>query len=211
MDYTDRKRGLTANVLVLNRLYMAVHVVGARRAFCLLYRELAEVIHMENGQFANYDFESWQLSSEINADNKTAEQDWIRAVAFELQVPRIIRLLRYDRLPRYSLRFSRRNVFARDRHSCQYCGKTAPTSQLSLDHVTPRSRGGPTSWENVVCCCVECNARKGGRTPKEARMRLLSKPAKPRFNPLLARKLDNPKYRTWRTFVKTSSAAVDVA
>ena len=103
MDYTDRKRGLTANVLVLNRLYMAVHVVGVRRAFCLLYRELAEVIHMENGQFANYDYESWQLSSEINADEKTEEQDWIRAVAFELQVPRIIRLLRYDRVPRYSL------------------------------------------------------------------------------------------------------------
>ncbi len=211
MDYTDRKRGLTANVLVLNRLYMAVHVVGVRRAFCLLYRELAEVIHMENGQFANYDFESWQLSSEINADEKTEEQDWIRAVAFELQVPRIIRLLRYDRVPRYSLRFSRRNLFARDNHNCQYCGKTAPASQLSLDHVVPRSRGGPTTWENVVCCCVECNTRKGGRTPKEARMKLLSKPAKPRFNPLFARKLDNPKYRTWRTFVKTSSAVVDVA
>jgi 5-methylcytosine-specific restriction endonuclease McrA len=211
MDYTDRKRGLTASVLVLNRLYMAVHVVGVRRAFCLLYRELAEVIHMENGQFANYDFESWQLSSEISANDKTTEQDWIRAVAFELQVPRIIRLLRYDRVPRYSLRFSRRNLFARDNHSCQYCGKSAPASQLSLDHVMPRSRGGPTTWENVVCCCVECNTRKGGRTPKEARMRLLSKPAKPRFNPLLARKLNNPKYRTWHTFVKTPRAAVDVA
>jgi 5-methylcytosine-specific restriction endonuclease McrA len=204
MDYTDSKRGLTANVLVLNRLYMAIHVVGVRRAFCLLYRDLAEVIHVNNGQFSNYDFESWQLSSEINSGDKTDDQDWIRAVTFELQVPRVIRLLRYDRVPRYSLRFSRRNLFARDNHSCQYCGKAAPTNQLSLDHVMPRSRGGPTTWENVVCCCLECNTRKGGRTPKEARMKLLNKPAKPRFNPLLARKLDNPRYRTWRTFFKTS-------
>jgi len=211
MDYTDSNRALSASVLVLNRMYMAIHVVGVRRAFCLLYRELAEVIHIEDGHYANYDFETWQLVSEISSEAKCEDQDWIRAVAFELQVPRVVRLLNYDRVPRYSLRFSRRNLFARDGHQCQYCGVDAPASQLSIDHVVPRSRGGQTTWENVVCCCIKCNSRKGSRTPKEARMKLLCKPSKPRFNPLLAGKLENPKYRSWRTFLRTSSPVGEVA
>ena len=84
-------------------------------------------------------------------------------------------------------------------------------NQLSLDHVIPRSRGGGTTWENTVCCCLSCNTRKGSRTPKEARMKLLSHPRKPRFNPLLARKLDNPKYECWRTFLKAAGYSVEVA
>ncbi len=211
MDYTDSKCALSTSVLVLNRMYMAVHVVGARRAFGLLYRELAEVIHMEDGQFANYDFETWQLASEISADEKAENEDWIRAVAFELRVPRVVRLLNYDRVPRYSLRFSRRNLFARDCHKCQYCGVSAPASQLSIDHIIPRSRGGQTTWENVVCCCIKCNGRKGSRTPKEAKMKLLSSPKQPRFNPLLACKLENPKYQSWRTFLKVSNPIGEVA
>ena len=211
MDYTDSNRALSASVLVLNRMYMAVHVVGVRRAFGLLYREMAEVIHIEDGQFANYDFEMWQLVSEISAEQKCENDDWIRAVAFELRVPRVVRLLHYDRVPRYNLRFSRRNLFARDSHKCQYCGVAAPASQLSIDHIIPRSRGGPTTWENVVCCCIKCNSRKGSKTPKEAQMKLLSQPKKPRFNPLLAGKLENPKYRSWRTFLKSANPVGEVA
>jgi len=197
----------STSVLVLNRMYMAVHVINVRRAVCLLYRELAEVIHMEDGQYANYDFETWQLVSELNYDQRHESDDWIRSVSFQLQVPRVVRLLQYDRVPKHSLRFNRRNLFARDQHQCQYCGRHAPMTQLSLDHVVPRSRGGLTTWENIVCCCLFCNTRKGGRTPKEAHMTLLKQPKKPRFNPLLVRKLQNPKYESWKTFVRSMESA----
>jgi 5-methylcytosine-specific restriction endonuclease McrA len=202
---------LNYSVLVLNRFYMAVHVVNVRRAFCLLFRELADVIDVEEGRYANYDFQAWQLVSEIRGDVRRPDDDWIRAVSFDIQVPRVIRLLHYDRVPRHTLRFNRRNLFARDGHRCQYCGRGYSTSHLSIDHVVPRSRGGLTTWENVVCCCVTCNVKKGGRTPQEARMALIRQPARPKHSPLLALKLTNPKYESWRTFVESASWSVDVA
>ena len=198
---------LQASVLVLNRYYMAVRIVNVRRAFGLLVRELAEVIHLEQGPlgeplFANYDFEAWREVSESRAGDKQPHDDWIRAVTFEIQVPRVIRLLEYDRLPAQKLHLNRRNVLARDDHICQYCGRRFPNHQLSIDHVMPRSRGGGTSWENVVCACLDCNVKKGGRTPKEARMKLVTPPVKPKRNPLLAIKLTNPKYVSWKTWLE---------
>jgi 5-methylcytosine-specific restriction endonuclease McrA len=192
---------LAASVLVLNRLYMAVHVVGVRRAFGLLCREIAEVIHFEEGRFANYDFHAWREISELKAEFKQPNEDWVRAVNFEIQVPRVIRLLSYDRLPKRSLRLNRHTILARDGHRCQYCGRRLPSAQLSLDHVNPRSRGGRTSWDNVVCACLACNVKKGGRTPKEAHMSLIRKPTRPKRSPLLVLKLSNPKYESWNTWL----------
>ena len=197
-------------MLVLNRYYMAVHVINVRRALGLLFRDLAEVIHLEEGQYANYNFDSWREISALRAEFKQMHEDWIRGVSFELQAPRVIRLLSYDRVPKQTLRFNRRNLFARDGNHCQYCGKSFPTSELSLDHVLPRSRGGETSWENVVCACVACNVRKGGRTPQEAHMKLTRPPVKPKRSPLLSVKLDNPKYESWKTFVDTAYWTVDL-
>jgi len=188
---------LSCSVLVLNRLYMAVHVVNVRRAFGLLCRELAEVIHLEEGKFNTYSFESWREISELRADAKQAGDDWIRAVNFEVQIPRVIRLLTFDRLPKQKLHLTRRNVLARDGHICQYCGHHFPTNQLSIDHVVPRSRGGETTWENLVCACLACNVKKGGRTPSEARMKLVHSPVRPKRNPMLVIKLRNPKYQSW--------------
>jgi len=192
---------LQASVLVLNRLYLAIHVVNVRRAIALLYRELAEVIHLEDGSFANYDFDSWLEMSELRAELKEPQDDWVRAVNFAVQVPRVIRLLGFDRLPKQKLHLSRRSVLARDGHVCQYCGGRFPAHQLSLDHVTPRSRGGTNTWENVVCACLRCNVRKGGRTPHEARMKLVRRPHKPVRNPILLLKLSNPKYESWKTWL----------
>ncbi|HQU45470.1 MAG: HNH endonuclease [Planctomycetia bacterium 21-64-5] len=201
---------LSASVLVLNRFYMAVHVVSVRRAFALLCRELAEVVHIEEGQYANYNFESWREISELKASFKTEHDDWIRSVNFEIQVPRVIRLLFYDRLPKQTIRFNRRNIFARDANRCQYCGRRFPTSELSLDHVIPRSRGGEASWENIVCSCVKCNVKKGGRTPHEANMQLVKAPVRPKRSPLLSVKLGNPKYESWKTFLDNAYWSVDL-
>lgn len=201
---------LAASVLVLNRFYAAIHVVNVRRAFGLLFRDLAEVVHVSDGQYANYTFESWREISELRANFKTPGEDWVRAVNFEIQVPRVIRLLAYERVPKQTIRFNRRNIFARDNNRCQYCGKRFSTSELSLDHVVPRSRGGDTSWENIVCSCVRCNVKKGGRTPVEAHMRLVKPPVKPKRSPLLTIKLGNPKYESWKSFLDNAYWSVDL-
>jgi 5-methylcytosine-specific restriction endonuclease McrA len=215
MEQSRTASPLNGSVLVLNRFYMAVHVVSVRRALVLLYRELAEVIHVDGGQFFNYDFESWlELSQFISADEENpANQDgeWIRSVNFSIQVPRVVRLNFYDKVPKLTLRFNRRNLFARDGNRCQYCDRVFPLSQLSFDHVIPRSRGGATTWENVVCCCLKCNTRKGDRTPEQTGMKLIRPPKRPQQNPLLDIKMDNPKYESWKTFLKGSSTSLNLS
>ena len=207
---TAQPSSLNASVLVLNRQYMAVHVVGVRRAFGLLLNQLAEVIHIEDGQYGNYDFDSWREISELKAEFKEPNEDWIKSVNFEVCVPRVVRLLYYDRIPKQRVRLNRRNIFARDANRCQYCGKRFPTSELSLDHVVPTCLGGGASWENLVCACVQCNVRKGGRTPKQAGMKLICKPVRPKCSPMLTIKLGNPKYASWKTFLDTAYWSVDL-
>jgi 5-methylcytosine-specific restriction endonuclease McrA len=204
---------LDASVLVLNKLFMAVHVISVRRAFILLCKELAEVVSLEDGQFATYDFQSWREISEYRLKNFqycADEDDWVRTASTQIQVPRVIRLLAYEKIPRHTVKFNRRNIFARDNNQCQYCGKRFATSDLSLDHVVPRSQGGHSSWENIVCACIDCNVRKGGRTPKQAHMSLIRKPEKPKRSPLLNLKLTSKKYQSWRTFLDNAYWSVEL-
>lgn len=200
---------LSSSVLVLNRSWVAVHVITVRRAFALLYGDAANVIDVVDESFAMYNFSDWCELSEFRALDKERHDDWIRSVQQEILAPRVIRLHQYDKVPRLSLRFNRRNLLARDDHRCQYCGDSFPNSQLSLDHVLPRSRGGDNSWENVVCSCLPCNSRKGDRTPREARMKLKRQPKRPSHSPILAMKVGNPKYRSWRSFLNLSDNAIN--
>src|SRR5437763_5210803 len=202
---------LDASVLVLNKLFMAIHVISVRRAFCLLFKDLAEVVSREAGQFATYDFATWREVSDYRAHHfRQEDDDWVRTISTEIQVPRVIRLLGYDRLPKQTVKFNRRNIFARDNNQCQYCGKKFPTSELSLDHVLPRSQGGTSTWENIVCACVGCNVKKGGRTPKQAHMHLIRKPEKPKRSPVLNQKLTHSKYQSWRTFLENAYWSVEL-
>ncbi len=202
--------GLSNHVLVLNKLYMAIRVVSAKRAFTLLARDAAEVIHADDGTYANYDFESWLELSELKREFEPDGLDWVRTVRTEIVVPRIIRLLGYDRLPAQRVKLNRRNLFARDRNRCQYCGQFFPTSELSIDHVQPRSKGGPDTWENLVCACVKCNAKKGGRTPAQARMKLVTKPVRPKRSPLISIKLGHDKYASWKAFLDDAYWSVEL-
>jgi len=192
---------LESNVLVLNKHYAAVRVVSAKRAFVMLFKRIAEIIAVEDSQYVSYDFDSWREVSQFRAKYQREHHDWVRCVKFELAVPRIIRLLFYDRLPRQPVKFNRRNIYARDGNRCQYCGRKFPTNELSLDHVVPRSRGGDTAWSNIVCCCVDCNVRKGGRVPNEAHMRLIAEPTKPKRSPVITLRLSSEKYASWRQFL----------
>lgn len=213
----DEVGALSAKVLVLNKAYTAIRVVNARRAFSLLVRDAAEVIHVQDGVYANYDFHSWRELSEAwdrlrrqHEQHPSNKLDWVRTVRYEIPVPRIIRLLGYDRLPAAEVKLNRRNLFARDRNRCQYCGKHFITSELSIDHVVPRSRGGGDSWTNLVCACIKCNARKGGRTPDEASMKLIRKPVRPKRNPLIAVRIGSEKYASWRAFVDEAYWSVEL-
>jgi 5-methylcytosine-specific restriction endonuclease McrA len=202
---------LDASVLVLNKLFMAVHIISVRRAFCLLCKDLAEVVNLEDGQFATYNFESWREVSEYRAKHfRQEEDDWVRTASSQIQVPRVIRLFAYEKMPKHTVKFNRRNIFARDNNQCQYCGRKFSTTELSLDHVTPRSQGGQSTWENIVCACVSCNVRKGGRTPKQAHLSLIRKPEKPKRSPLLNLKLTHKKYQSWKTFLDNAYWSVEL-
>jgi 5-methylcytosine-specific restriction endonuclease McrA len=227
MGALDASSALNSKVLVLNRLYAAIRVVSARRAFCLLMRDIAEVIHVEQvplvdssaapadagapsgavmetptgTRFINYDFATWADMASLQSEFERERHDWVRTPRFEIAVPRIIRLLGYDRLPDQTVKLNRRNLFARDRNTCQYCGRHYSTHDLSIDHVKPRAQGGGDTWDNLVCACIRCNARKGGRTPDQASMKLVKKPERPKRNPVISLRLGNEKYRSWKTFL----------
>lgn len=206
---------LNANVLVLNKFYQAIRVVNVRRAFSLLCRDMAEVVHIQSkadgqSQWANYDFAEWRELSQLQAQFQPDAYEWVHTVRFQIAVPRIIRLLGYDKLPRQEVKFNRRNIYARDSNRCQYCGRKMPTNELSLDHVVPRSQGGKATWENIVCCCVKCNIKKGGRTPDQAHMKLISRPIKPRRSPVINIRLADERYGSWRQFLDNAYWSVEL-
>ena len=194
-------------MLLLNAHYAALRVVSVRRAFTLLFKRdhqqqpVAEVVHIEDGRYVSYNFEGWTELSAFKREFEPAGHDWIRTVRFDLVVPRIIRVLTFSKLPRQEVKFNRRNLFGRDNNTCQYCGKRFPMPELSLDHVIPRSQGGPTTWDNMVCACHRCNVRKGGRTPIEAGLQLIRDPVKPRRNPVIHIKLSDRRYSSWKQFL----------
>lgn len=189
---------LQTKVLVLNRSYFPVHITSVRRAFCLLYQGLARAV---DEQYRTFDFDSW---SEISA---SLHDDTVGLVNRVIRVPRVILLVAYDRIPKRHVRFSRFNVFARDKNTCQYCGYKFPRSELNLDHVIPRSQGGTSTWENVVCSCRACNRRKGGRSPEEARMRLIRPPRRPEWTPFAMEISSFKRYQEWRPYFSAVDAA----
>jgi 5-methylcytosine-specific restriction endonuclease McrA len=147
---------VTQRVLVLNASYEPLRLVSVRRAVILLLQEKAEQVE--------------------------AVEQQLRASSFACDMPLVIRLVRYVAIPRRpGLPFSRRGVLIRDRETCQYCGAQPGRPQLTLDHVVPRTQGGGSGWENVVAACYACNHRKGGRTPEQAGMALISRPRQPHY------------------------------
>ena len=138
-------------VLILNQDFSAIAVCTVHKAFLLVYLEKAEMIKKANGSV-------------------------LRTVTNSYPVPSVIRLQHYVKVPYYGIALSRHNVLRRDNFICQYCGTT---KNLTLDHLLPRSRGGETTWLNLVTACSRCNSRKGDRTPEEAGLKLLRKPGKP--------------------------------
>lgn len=189
---------LETSVLVLNRSFHPIHVTSLKRAFSLLYAGVAKAV---DDEFRLFDFLSWSaLSAEL-------EHESIGTPGRRIRIPRVIVLMAFDRLPRSRIRFSRLNIYARDDNTCQYCARKLPRAELNLDHVVPRSHGGVTSWENVVCSCIPCNLRKANRTPDQAGMRLLKAPVRPRWSPLFRPGGRGGGYRAWLPFLSVVDAS----
>lgn len=189
---------LNSSVLVLNRSYLPIHVTSVRRAFSLIYQGAAKAI---DEQYQTFDFESWSELAGVRAGDR------IGTTSGALLVPRVIVLVAFDRIPKRHVRFSRLNIFARDDFTCQYCSKRGPRSELNLDHVIPRALGGRSTWDNVVCSCLNCNRKKGGRTPRQAGMKLSRKPSKPRWTPLSNLVASSVRYKEWKPFLNVVDAS----
>jgi 5-methylcytosine-specific restriction endonuclease McrA len=183
--------GLSGKTLVLNRSFLPIHVTTVRRACILLYTEAARAV---DSSYETFSFDRW---CEVRPSGAAR----LGLVGRSMPVPRVIQLTGYDRVPRRDVRFSRQNVYARDGYTCQYCAKRFPRAQLNLDHVVPRSQGGGSSWENVVCSCHRCNLRKGGRTPEQSGLRLLRKPVRPSWTPFIAEAARRSRYEEWTPFL----------
>jgi 5-methylcytosine-specific restriction endonuclease McrA len=190
---------LTQPVLVLNRLWQAVNVVAARRAFSLVAREHAQIVHQSEDDFRTFSLMDWIDFS--NSNPPLEEMETVHTIRHRIRIPRVILLTVFDKLPRKELKLTRNNVFERDKNTCQYCARPMSREQLNLDHVIPRDYGGKTTWENIVCSCIKCNTRKANRLPHEASMRLIRKPVRPKWRPVISLVLGNQQHEVWKDFL----------
>ena len=187
---------LDANVLVLNRLWQAVNVCSARRAFSLLYQGHAQVVMKNGGAFETFTFDDWK---DFSGDAQ--EKESIKTISFKIKIPQVIALLFYDHMPSREVKFTRKNIYERDEFRCQYCGQKSDTRGLNLDHIIPLARNGKNTWDNVVCSCLRCNTIKGGKTLKEAGMKLIRPPKKPRWQAFISVNFSSIKHEAWRHFL----------
>jgi 5-methylcytosine-specific restriction endonuclease McrA len=189
---------LDSPVLVLNKGFAALTLTDVKRTFTLFYKGHVRAVLPD---YTTYAWDEWQ---DVPVQ---PEDDLVTTPNLVLKVPRVVQLLSCDRSPRHEVKFSRHNIYMRDGNTCQYCGHELPRAELNLDHVVPRAQGGRTTWENVVCCCIDCNLSKGARTPEQAGMKLLKIPVRPRWTPTFRTNGGKVRYREWLPFLGLADAS----
>ncbi len=197
--YLSMEFVLERPVLVLNRLWQPVHTCSVKRALKLLCLGHAQVVQTEGEcRYQTHDIGSWVEYSGEQRESAAAEL--VHSVKVALRVPKIIVLALYDRVPRKEVKFTRQNVFLRDKYTCQYCAEIFPEIDLNLDHVMPRDKGGKTTWDNIVTSCIPCNTRKANRLPREIGMQLLNEPRAPKWRPLFGFRKQASE-QVWQEFI----------
>lgn len=186
---------LNRPVLVLNKRWVALTTMSVKEAIGLVAKGSARII--DPTDFSAVDLVTWNDASKAKAK---LEGEVIRSQHLSLVPPEVIVLTTYDGIGQRSVVFSRKNLFKRDKYTCQFCGVQPGPEELTIDHVMPKSRGGGSTWENCVLACVECNKRKANKTPDEAKMKLRKVPKKPSWKSLSQL---NPKDRkqSWDQFL----------
>jgi 5-methylcytosine-specific restriction endonuclease McrA len=183
------------DTLVLNKGWCPIHVISWKKGMSLLYKDDA---HALDRDYLGYAFKDWLEFSRQNP----SEYAEVHTVSLTIAIPEIIVLKKYDKLPDREVKFSRENVFNRDKMKCQYCGKIFTLKELTIDHVLPKSQGGKNTWNNIVACCKPCNAHKANRRPEEIGMKLIHKPVKPRWiNPITHNKGKTITCTSWKKFM----------
>ncbi|MGH7144195.1 MAG: HNH endonuclease [Planctomycetota bacterium] len=183
-------------VLVLNRAWQCIAMTIARDAIADLVGETVTAVCPES--FATYTFEDW-IERGVRPGAKV-----VHSPKLTVEVPEVIVLAYYDRVPQRCLNYGKEHIFKRDRFTCMYCGVQPGRGALTIDHVVPRSQGGRTSWENCVACCEACNGQKADRTPAQAGLRLLHFPERPRWTMDQAiRQLARERKPAWAPFLSS--------
>lgn len=170
---------ITLPTLVLNKGWTPISIMPVKKAITKVMSDLARIVDPDDYQL--YTFEDW-----MSLPVKEGEP-FISTSHAKVRVPEIIVLQEYEKLPQREVKLSRRNLLIRDNYTCQYTGKRINMDTATMDHVIPRSKGGGSTWENLVMCCLDINAKKADRTPDEAGLKLLKKPERPKWNPIYAR------------------------
>jgi 5-methylcytosine-specific restriction endonuclease McrA len=196
--------GLKYRVLVLNRLWQPVNIVGVQRAFSLLLQDHAQVIYTGDSSFRLMDSSAWLALSEEEVPGD--REAYVQTIRMRIRVPKVLLLREYDQLPSQEVKFTRENLFERDNYRCQYCGSHFEPSHLNMDHVIPRDRGGRTSWENIVTSCIKCNSRKANRLPHQANMHLIRKPERPRWRPFVSTLIGQDYDSDWDHFINVKQS-----
>lgn len=171
---------LERQVLVLNQRWVPIKTKTVKDAIAIVAKGNARIIEPET--YATHDLVSWNDVSKARA---AVGDLMIRSARMALLPPEVIQLTSYTGVGQRTVVFSRKNLFKRDRYTCQYCGSQPGTEELTIDHLIPRSRGGKSVWENAVLACVACNAKKADRTPEQAGMKLRKVPIKPSWKTLV--------------------------
>ena len=171
---------LALPTLILNSAWQPISVGSVRHAIIKVMSGVARFVDDET--YCLYDLEGWMELPPLPDKESIALAHDAR-----MRVPEVVVLKNYDRFPEREVKLTRRNLLIRDGFTCQYTGKRVSAAEATIDHIQPQSRGGRTTWENVVIACVEANRRKADRTPDEAGMRLLTRPMKPEWSPLYSR------------------------
>jgi 5-methylcytosine-specific restriction endonuclease McrA len=188
--------------LILNRGWLVIGTTTVRQALVLLVRGAARVINPSD--YEVFELDDWLMRS-MERSEELARERFVKTPHFLVEKPEVMLLSRYSKIPRLEVAFSRRNLFRRDGHACQYCGRQAPPSEMSIDHVVPRCKGGKTSWENCVLSCVRCNSRKADRLPRDVGLRLRAKPRRPTWSPLLE-SLPTARPESWARFLRGAAS-----
>lgn len=195
---------LARPVLTLNRNWMAIQTTTVKEAISLVAKGSAVII--DPGTYEVHDLETW---NDVSKARDRFEDFRIRSSRLSIAAPEVIRLTGYEGMGERSVVFSRRNIFKRDRYTCQYCGLQPGTEDLTIDHVMPKSRGGFSAWENCILACVSCNKKKADRTPKEAKMPLRKNPAKPSWK-MLAQVAPQARCESWQKFLSRAYWEVEL-
>lgn len=193
-------------VLVLNRNWQAVNIIGVRRAFSLLWQDHARVINTFGKDFAPMTTAEW-LGYSMELSTPPPGSDFVRTIRMNILLPKVLLLKEFNRLPVAEVKFNRQSVFERDNFTCQYSGRVCKIKDLTLDHVIPRDRGGRTTWENIVTCSREMNSLKANRLPHEAGLRLIRKPERPRWRPFVSVAAGSDIDEAWQHFLHVERTA----